>query len=256
MVLVIDDELDSRTLLTHVIEEFGCQVISAASGEQGLRMAREFHPDIITVDLLMPRMDGWEFIRAVKADAQLSGIPVVVVSVVAGENRGRILGSVDVLQKPVNRETLLSVLQRNLAPFRPRVLVVDDDSDARRILRSHLEEMAGEIREAANGREALTLLEQSAADVVLLDLIMPVMDGMTFLNVLRADPRHQHLPVVVITARPLNPAETAELRQHSQEVLNKADVFAGKLKSLLQKLCAERAAKTAAAGAAKLAPVP
>ncbi len=255
LVLVIDDELDSRTLLTHVIEDFGCEVLSAASAEQGLRMAREFQPDIITVDLLMPRMDGWEFLRAAKADAQLSGIPVVVVSVVAGENRGRILGSVDVLQKPVDREELLSVLQRNLPPFRPRVLVVDDDPDARRILRAHLEEVAGEIREAANGREALALLAERAQDVVLLDLIMPVMDGMTFLNVLRSNPSYQHLPVVVVTARPLNAAETAELRQQSQEVLNKTDVFAGKLRTLLQKLCAERRPKTAAARAAVTAPL-
>jgi PAS domain S-box-containing protein len=246
MVLVIDDELDSRTLLTHVIEEFGCQVLSAASGEQGLRMAREFRPHIITVDLLMPRMDGWEFVRAIKAEPELSRIPVVVVSVIAGENRGRILGAVDVLQKPVSRDELLAALQRNLPPFKPKVLVVDDDPDARRILRSHLEEVAGEIHEAANGREALAVLAERPQDLVLLDLIMPVMDGVTFLNAIRANPLHQHLPVVVVTARALTPGETEELRQQSQEVLNKADVFAGKLKSLLQKLCAQHQAEPAA----------
>ncbi|MEI8045069.1 MAG: response regulator, partial [Verrucomicrobiota bacterium] len=238
-VLVIDDELDSRTLLTHLIEEFGCQVIVAGSGEHGLRMAREFRPDIITVDLLMPRMDGWDVIRTMKVDFQLRDIPVVVVSVIASENRGRIFGAVDVLQKPVLREELLAVLQRNLPPGKPSVLIIDDEADARQIMRSHLEEIAGEIREAPNGREALALLDQHPLDVVLLDLVMPVMDGASFLNVIRSDERYQNLPVVVVTAKHLTAAETEQLRQQSLEVLNKADVFAGRLKMLLQRLCAE-----------------
>lgn len=237
VVLVIDDELDSRTLLSHVVEDFGCQVIAAASGEQGLRMAREFRPNIITVDLLMPRMDGWQFIRELKCDPQLCHIPVVVVSVIASESRGRILGAVDVLQKPVVREELLAVLKRNLVPPRPRVLVVDDDVDTRGILRHYLEETGSEMAEAANGLEALVRLREAAQDLILLDLVMPVMDGMTFLNVIRADPRYQHLPVVIVTAKQLTPEELRELRQQSQEVLNKADIFAGKLKALLQKLC-------------------
>jgi CheY-like chemotaxis protein len=243
LVLIIDDELDSRTLLTHLIEEFGCQVIAAASGEQGLRMAREFQPDIITVDLLMPRLDGWDVMRAMKADPQLRDIPVVVVSVIASENRGRIFGAVDVLQKPVVREDVLAVLERNLPPGKPSVLVIDDEADARQIMRAHLEEIAGEIREAQNGREALVLLEQHLPDVVLLDLLMPLMDGVSFLNLLRSDKRYQNLPVVVVTAKHLTAAETEQLRQQSQEVLAKTEVFAGKLKILLQQLCARNRSK-------------
>ena len=243
LVLIIDDELDSRTLLTHLIEEFGCQVIAAASGEQGLRMAREFQPDIITVDLLMPRLDGWDVMRAMKADPLLRDIPVVVVSVIASENRGRIFGAVDVLQKPVVREDVLAVLERNLPPGKPSVLVIDDEADARQIMRAHLEEIAGEIREAQNGREALVLLEQHLPDVVLLDLLMPLMDGVSFLNLLRSDKRYRNLPVVVVTAKHLTAAETEQLRQQSQEVLAKTEVFAGKLKILLQQLCARNRPK-------------
>jgi CheY-like chemotaxis protein len=238
MVLVIDDELDSRTLLTHLIEEFGCQVIVAASGEQGLRMAREFRPDIITVDLLMPRMDGWDVIRTMRADPQLRDTPVVVVSMVASENRGRIFGAVDVLQKPVVREEILAVLQRNLPPGKPSVLVIDDEADARQIIRSHIENIAGEIREASNGREALILLDEHAPDVVLLDLVMPLMDGFSFLSAIRSDERYHNLPVVVVTGKQLTATESEQLRQQSLEVLNKTDVFAGKLKILLQRLCA------------------
>jgi PAS domain S-box-containing protein len=233
VVLVIDDELDSRTLLEHMIEEFGCQVIAAHSGEEGLRMAREFRPHLITVDLMMPLVDGWDVVRAIKADPQLHDIPVVVVSVVAGENRGRILDVVDVLQKPVAREDLLGVLQRNLVHARPRILIVDDEADARRVLSCQLEEISVDIRTAAHGREALDLLREFPADLILLDLVMPEMDGMAFLNALRAQPRFARTPVIVISGKELTAAEKARLRQQTSEVLRKADVFASDLKSLL-----------------------
>src|SRR5439155_11999217 len=132
-ILVIDDEFDARMLVTHMIEELGCKVIAASSGEQALRMAREFRPDLITLDLLMPKMTGWEVLKTIKADAQLRQIPVIVVSIVARENRGKILGAVDVLEKPLAREDLLSVLRRTL-PTERKLLVVDDDEDARRLI--------------------------------------------------------------------------------------------------------------------------
>jgi two-component system, sensor histidine kinase and response regulator len=235
-VLVIDDELDSRTLLTHVIIECGCQVIAANSGAQGLQMAREFRPDLITLDLMMPSMDGWQVVRAIKADPALCRIPVVVVSVVANENRGHVLGAVDVLQKPVAREELLAVLQRNLFAAKPRILVVDDDEDARRVLASQLEGEAAEIRTAANGREALRVLEQFTPDLTLLDLMMPVMDGMGFLDAIRRDLRHQRLRVVVITAKELSIEEVEQLRFDALRVLNKSEAFAGELKRLLAEL--------------------
>jgi PAS domain S-box-containing protein len=234
-VLVIDDELDSRTLLTHTIEEFGCRAIAATSGEEGLRMALEFRPDLITVDLMMPQLDGWQVIRALKADPALRNIPVVVVSIVAGENRGRILGVVEVLQKPVNRADLLAVLHRCL-PFRnPRILVVDDEEDACRVLAAHLEEEPCELRLASNGREALEIMENYTPDLVLLDLVMPVMDGMTFLNRIRALPRFQFLPVVIVTARELTVAESEQLHRIAHDIVKKGDVFEADLKRVLQR---------------------
>lgn len=236
IVLVIDDELDSRTLLSHVLDEFGCQVITASSGEQGLRMAREFRPHIITVDLLMPHMDGWQFIRTLKADGQVRHIPVVVVSVLAGDNRGHILGAVDVLQKPVAREELLAALQRNLKPANPRVLVVDDEEDSRRLIISQLEGQPIEIDTAVNGREALEVMERHIPGLVLLDLIMPEMDGMAFLDALRRDPRYKCVPVVVVTAKELTRKEAEELRSQTFKVLSKARAFEGELKRLLAEL--------------------
>jgi CheY-like chemotaxis protein len=236
LVLVIDDEEDSRILLTHLVEECGCRVITADSGEQALRRAREVRPDLITLDLMMPRMSGWEVLSAFKADLELRDIPVVVVSVAAGENSGRVLGAVDVLRKPVTREDLLAALQRNLPMAKAKVLVVDDEPDARQLILSHLEDEPVEIRAAVNGREALELMETFFPDVVLLDLMMPVMDGFTFLNVLRSEPRYQGLRVVVLTAKELTPEESEQLRQQSQHVLQKADAFGEELKQVLRRL--------------------
>jgi PAS domain S-box-containing protein len=236
LVLVIDDESDSRILLTNLLEEFGCQVIAANSGAQGLRMAREFRPQLITVDLLMPQMDGASVIRALKADPQLSTIPLVVVSIVAEERRGSILGAVDILEKPVVRDELLAALQRNLLPARPKILIVDDEEDARRILLSHLAEEPVEVRTAANGRDALDMLESFPPDLILLDLVMPVMDGVAFLDTLRADPRHQQLPVIVITSKELSAAEREQLRQQALEVVKKTELSEEKFKQLFQRI--------------------
>jgi PAS domain S-box-containing protein len=236
LVLVIDDAADSRTLLTHMIEEAGCHVVSADSGELGLLMARKLRPHLITTDLLMPDMDGWQVLRALKTDPQLRSIPVVVISVIAGENRGRIFGAVEILQKPVEREELLGALKRCLLPPKPNILIVDDEEDARRVLTACLAEEVGEVRTAANGQQALDLMEHYSPDAVLLDLLMPVMDGVTFLNALRADPRHQHLPVVVITAKDLTSRESELLRQETLAVLKKAGAFEDELRRLLHRL--------------------
>ena len=234
--MVIDDESDSRVLLTNLLEEFGCQVIAANSGEQGLRMAREFRPQLITVDLLMPQMDGASVIRALKADPQLRAIPLVVVSIVAEERRGSILGAVDILEKPVAREELLAALRRSLLPAKAKILIVDDEEDARQILLSHLADEPVEVRTAANGKEALTALETFSPDLVLLDLIMPVMDGVAFLDGLRHDPRYQNLPVIVVTSKELSQSEKEELRRQTFEIVKKTELSEEKFKALLQRV--------------------
>jgi PAS domain S-box-containing protein len=235
LVLVIDDELDSRTLLTHAIEEFGCQAIAANSGEQGLRMAREFRPQLITVDLMMPQLNGWQVIQALKSDPDLCDIPVVVVSIVASENRSRLLGVVELLQKPVTRPDLLTVLRRCLATPHPRILIVDDDKDSRELLANYLDGEACESRMAMNGKEALEMLEKFPADLILLDLLMPVMDGMTFLNHIRSTPRFSFLPVVIVTAKELSAAESQQLRHMAQDIVKKGDSLEPDLERVLHR---------------------
>jgi PAS domain S-box-containing protein len=236
LVLIIDDEEDSRVLLRHAIEEAGCKVALASSGEEGLRQAYSQRPDLITVDLLMPGMSGWAVVRRLKADPQLRMIPVVVASVVASENKAHVFGVVDVLQKPISREELLAMLQRNLRVPRPRVLVVDDDPDVQRLLVSYLEEANAEVRTAANGREALERLEEGFPDLILLDLMMPVMDGLAFLDAIRLEPRWQNIPVTVITAKDLTSEEVERLEHQTLQVVNKVEMLRKDLNQLLERI--------------------
>jgi CheY-like chemotaxis protein len=236
LILVIDDESDARVLLEHLIEGYGCRVIAASSGEQGLRMAREFRPDLITVDLIMPRMDGWHLIKELKADAQLRNIPILVVSIVANEQAGKILGAVDVVEKPLIRENLLAAMSRNLGDGKSKVLVIDDDPDALRIVTACLAEQGLQTEMAANGREALEVLQRFTPDLIFLDLLMPEMDGITFLDHIRADPRHSHLPVVIITAQQLSASEIQQLSSETRGIIGKAANLKENLQEMLRQI--------------------
>ena len=172
-------------------------------------------------------------------------IPVVVVSIVAGENQGGIIGAVDVLQKPVIREDLLAALRRSIPLNKARILIVDDDADARHVLLAHLEDEAYECRQATNGKEALVAMEEFMPDLVFLDLMMPEMDGMTFLSHVRAEPRFQWMPVVVVTAKELTPEEAEQLRNTAHNVVKKGGVFEADLKRIMRRLLQRRQLPTA-----------
>jgi signal transduction histidine kinase/DNA-binding response OmpR family regulator len=236
VVLVIDDEPDARLLLTHFIEECGYRVITAGSGEEGLRMAREVQPDLITLDLLMPRMDGWQVLSAIKTDPQIAHIPVVVISVVAREKKGTVFGAVEVLQKPVTREELLPVLKRTLGHKTGKVLVVDDADDDRHLLVNYLAEEEVEIETAVNGQDGLDKIERFPPDLIILDLIMPVMDGVGFLSHIRRDARYRHVPVIVCTVKELNANEKLRLSQQAQAVLQKTEDMEKELRQVLRQL--------------------
>ncbi|MBD0320869.1 MAG: response regulator, partial [Gemmatimonadetes bacterium] len=182
LVLVIDDEADSRILLAHHAEELGCRTVTAASGEEGLRMARELRPDLITLDLLMPGMNGWNTLRELQADAELRHIPVVVVSVVAGENRRELDGAAELVDKPVARGSLLSALRRALSGGVHRALVVDADDEGRAAAAGLLRQEGVEVRTAADAGEALAALDGFAPDLVLMDTPITTPDGRELLH--------------------------------------------------------------------------
>ena len=223
-VLVVDDEKDSRALMVHYLEEFGCQVVTAEGGQEGIDAARANRPDLITLDLMMPGMTGWEVLKRLKADPDLKHIPVVIVSIVAGEGRGRLLGAVDLITKPFEREDLLRVLWRNLVHNRGgRVLVVDDEPSQRKLVSDYLTSVGLDAVSAVDGREALDAVRTEAPDAVILDLMMPEMGGMEFLQELRKDPLHTGLPVFVMTGAELTERQTSDLADLASGVIRKED---------------------------------
>ena len=236
-VLVIDDEVDSRVLMQHYLGEFGCEVLEAESGAEGLELAREHQPDLITLDLQMPEMDGWEVLQRLKADSAVRDIPVVVASIVANEGRGRLLGAVDLLSKPIERTHLLRVLWRNLVNrAEHRVLVVDDDEAVHELITAKLKPEGLEVVCVSSGQEALEEVARETPGAILLDLAMPGMHGLTFLDHLRENPYHVGLPVIVVTGKHLSDAEMELLSDKVSGVVLKGEGFADRVRSFLTAL--------------------
>lgn len=223
-VLVIDDDSDARELTANYLREGGVTVETADSGETGLTKARQMRPDAITLDIMMPGLSGWEVLRALKADPELASIPVVIVSIVAEKRKALVLGAVDALEKPLVPEALMSVMERCLAQSQAsRLMVVDDSHDVWDLFESALSSRVQTIRFAEHGKAALALLEEYVPDLIFLDLMMPEMDGLTFLRHLRSDARFEHIPVVVVTAKPLSMEERRELEMRVVDIVEKGE---------------------------------
>jgi signal transduction histidine kinase/CheY-like chemotaxis protein len=218
-VLVIDDEPAVRDLMQRFLGKEGFRVVTAASGEEGLRRAREIRPDAITLDVMMPGLDGWAVLSALKADTDLADIPVVMLTIVDDKNLGYALGASDYLTKPIDRDRLAAVLGRYRRDL--PVLVVDDDVEVRQLLRRMLEPEGYAVVEADNGRVALERLRDGTPAVVLLDLMMPEMDGFDFVAEFRRHAAWRAIPIVVITAKDLSREERERLNGYVQKILQK-----------------------------------
>ena len=222
-VLVIDDDQTARDLLQRGLEkELGFEVMLAAGGEEGVRLARETKPDVITLDVLMPGMDGWAVLKALKSDVATASIAVVMVSMVDDKDIGYALGASDYLLKPFDRDRLAAVLRRykGKQPVCP-VLVVEDDPATRDVIRRTLEGDGWQVIEAANGRLALAAVSQTVPDLILLDLMMPEMDGFEFVAELRRNEAWRRVPVVVVTAKDLTREDRERLDGYVRRVFQK-----------------------------------
>ena len=222
-VLVIDDDDDMRALLKRRLTDEGFQVETAPNGAEGLRMARRFQPQAITLDVRMPDMDGWEVLSLIQDDDQISDdVHIIMITVADDGERGYHLGADDFLTKPVDRGKLTALLERYESHAeKGTVLVVEDDENTRDLLRRTLESEGHEVCEAANGREGLECLEENEPGLVLLDLMMPKMDGFEFLEALRTGENHD-VPVVVVTAKEMDEEERRYLNRQVDETLKKS----------------------------------
>jgi signal transduction histidine kinase/CheY-like chemotaxis protein len=222
-VLVIDDDPAVHELMARFLSKEGFRVLTASGGEEGLRLARAARPDAITLDVMMPSVDGWAVLAALKADPDLADIPVVMLTIVDDKSMGYALGASDYLIKPVDRDRLVSALDkyRRAASDGLRALVVEDDEASRQMLSRMLHLEGWAVVEAPNGRAGLERLAEGAVDLVLLDLMMPEMDGFEFVAELRTDPAWRSIPVLVVTAKDLTPEDRLRLNGYVQTILNK-----------------------------------
>ena len=220
LVLAIDDDPNVVYLLQENLADAGYTVVGASSGQDGLRMARELQPRAITLDIMMPGTDGWQVLHALKTDPQTRDIPVVLISIVDQKELGFRLGATDYIVKPFEREALIGALAR-IAPDNERILVIDDDPNVPDLVRQLLDSEHCTVDWVADGAAGLERIAQARPSVILLDLLMPRMDGLTFLDAIQADPVARTIPVVVLTAAALDSAERETLRERVLGLIDK-----------------------------------
>jgi signal transduction histidine kinase/CheY-like chemotaxis protein len=221
-VLVIDDDATARELIADHLKAEGFSVVTASGGVAGLKLAKELRPTAITLDVMMPDLDGWSVLAALRQDPELADIPVIMVTIVDEHRRGIALGAAGYLTKPIDRDRLHRLVTRFRAPVPPtRVLLVEDDAVQRERMRGWLESPQWTVREAANGREALDRLQQGKPDVILLDLMMPEMDGFAVVAALQKEADWRDIPVIVITSLDLDAKDRERLNAGVQLVLVK-----------------------------------
>ncbi|HEX2223899.1 MAG TPA: response regulator, partial [Thermoanaerobaculia bacterium] len=238
-VLIVDDEHAVHELLERELGTRGYRVVHAAGGLEGLRLAREVRPDAITLDILMPDLDGWAVLRALKADPELCDTPVILVTILGDREMGFALGAADYLTKPIDPKALAKVLNRyrrsGSGGGEPEVLVVDDDAATRGVLRRALTREGWRVGEAADGRKGIALLERSRPALVLLDLMMPEMDGFQVLEAMRREEAWRDIPVVIVTAKDLSREEAEWLKGRAEAVLQKGLYDRAELIALLHR---------------------
>jgi CheY-like chemotaxis protein len=221
-VLIIDDEQPAHELLERELAGAGYDILHAAGGREGLNLAKQARPDVITLDIIMPDLDGWSVLKALKADPELCDIPVVLVTIMRDRDLGFALGAADYITKPLEREVLMRVVGRHVrGDGRAQVLVVDDDPKTRDMLRRTLQKAGWTVAEAANGSEAIEALERAKPALVLLDLMMPGMDGFEVLERLHGDETWREVPVIIITAKDLTADDINRLNGRVVKVLQK-----------------------------------
>ena len=241
LVLIIEDDVAAAELLTRQLQAAGFRTHVARSGTEAIAKARSLHPAAITLDILLPEMDGWEVITRLKREEETSSIPVVVVSVVDNPELGKALGALDYFVKPVDGKLLVDRLAHlRLKPSveggATRVMVVDDEPANRHWLVRILEPAGFEVVEASGGRQAIDLAKARPPDLVLLDLMMPDVTGFDVVEALRADPNTSQTPIMILTARHLTEADKRHLNGHVSTILSRGSVGAADLLGLLKQV--------------------
>jgi PAS domain S-box-containing protein len=225
LVLAVDDDPGVVTLFKRYLEEQGYQVLGVGKAEEVMALAEELIPYAITLDILMPDKDGWEVIQELKMSRKTRGIPVVICSIVSEKGKGFTLGAADYLVKPIMEDELLEALARIDGKENKRVIIVDDQPDDIRVIRRILEAQKNyKVFEALGGQEGIDIIKSEQPDLIILDLMMPEVDGFAVLEAVKSDPATRPIPIIVITAKDLS-KEDRDLLNGQIEVLLQKGLF-------------------------------
>ncbi len=238
LVLVIDDQPDMFHILQQNLE--GYQIVGALSGEEGIEKARTLHPTAITLDIMMPRKDGWQVLHELKNDPETRDIPVIILTIVDNKAMGFRLGASDYLVKPLNEKLMREALERvtkSNGGVRPRrLLVVDDDPQVIDLIQQMFQGQDFSIAMAKDGAEALARIRQSQPDVILLDLVMPKLDGFQFIHEVQKKPKLRKIPIIVLTAKSLSNEELSRLQKSVATIVKKQGLDSEALIKEIQKV--------------------
>ena len=221
-IMVVDDDRGARSLMRRWLEAEGYSVCEVSQGAEAVETAKRIRPAVVTLDIMMPGEDGWTVLRSLKTTQETQDIPVVIASMVENRELGFALGAVDYFVKPVEKERFLKRLTELGIGKRERVLVVDDEPRDVRLTSAILESEGMEVLKAYGGKDGLKLARERQPSLIVLDLLMPDMDGFEVVRHLREDESTQDIPIAIVTMKELSAEEEAELASQVQSVMQKA----------------------------------
>ena len=239
VLLAIDDDPNMLILLKQNLEDEEYYVVGALNADEGIRKAKEIHPFAIMLDILMPQKDGWGVLSDLKADPATRDIPIIVLSIIDNKELGFSLGAFDYLVKPFEKEAIMAALLRIPGVPDKRVLVVDDDPDAVDLLTQILQDEGYQVKGAYSGEEALRVLNATSQDIILLDLLMPEMDGFEVIQRVKANPRWRDIPIIVVTAKDLTDSDWGILHRSVDRIIQKSGLAREGLMKEVQSLLRE-----------------
>lgn len=238
--LVVEDDEMARELLIITLSKAGYRVASVSSGKEALLLARELKPSVITLDIMLPGVNGWDVLKNLKHDSATSDIPILVISMNDERSYSILWGAFDHLIKPVEKERLLSSLQKVKRAINvkssPRVLIVDDDPTIVELFSSIIEQEGYEPICAYGGKEAIDKIKNSHPDTIILDLMMPQFTGFEVIKVLKENPETIDIPVIVCTAKDLSFEENELLNRNVSYILKKGNISQETLLSMLRRI--------------------
>jgi len=224
VVLVVDDDSDACELIRNALQRDGINVVSAASGHEALALTRTLRPAVMVLDILLGDMSGWDVLAAIRADPEHAELPVILCTVTDPDQRTGVLGVVEHLTKPFDRDHLSHLVQRFVGDAKgSSLLVVDDDDFYRDSIANLLRQAGHQVETAPNGEHALTIMRNRPPDLLLLDMVMPGMDGLAVIEAMRIDPALAPVPIMLVTAADITPEISRSLYERAVLLVRKGE---------------------------------